>query len=107
MISNQIGFYANTSQRPFLKEIGLMLNNKIREWIKKVSLRRPESAEQAQFFSVFQSNGGKREATMKCESRSRRSEKKNTRKNTCNPQNRRNVLRFSDKQRQEGSEHEE
>ena len=33
--------------------------------------------------------------------------KKNTRKNTCNPQNRCNVLRFSDKQRQEGSEHEE
>ena len=72
-----------------------------------VSLRRPGSAEQAQFFSVFRSNGGKREATMKCESRSRRSEKKNTRKNTCDPQNRRNVLRFSDKQRQEGSEHEE
>ena len=41
-----------------------------------VSLRRPGSAEQAQFFSVFRSNGGKREATMKCESRSRRSEKK-------------------------------
>ena len=33
MISNQIGFYPNTSQRPILKEIGLMLNNKIREWI--------------------------------------------------------------------------
>ena len=33
MISNQIGFYANTSQRPILKEIGLILNNKIREWI--------------------------------------------------------------------------
>ena len=32
MISNQIGFYANTSQRPILKEIGLK-NNKIREWI--------------------------------------------------------------------------
>ena len=30
-----------------------------------VSLRRPESAEQAQFFSVFQSNGGKREAKKK------------------------------------------
>ena len=33
MISNQIGFYANTSQRPILKEIGLILNNKIRERI--------------------------------------------------------------------------
>ena len=62
---------------------------------------------QARLFSVFRSNGGKREATMKCESRSRRSEKKYTRKNTCNPQNRRNVLRFFDKQRQEWSEHEE
>ena len=28
-----------------------------------VSLRRPGSAEQAQFFSVFRSNGGKREAS--------------------------------------------
>ena len=33
MISNQIGLYANASQRPILKEIGLILNNKIREWI--------------------------------------------------------------------------
>ena len=33
MISIQIGFYANTSQRPILKEIGLILNNKIKEWI--------------------------------------------------------------------------
>ena len=33
MISIQIGFYANTRQRPILKEIGLILNNKIREWI--------------------------------------------------------------------------
>ena len=33
MISIQIGYYANTSQRPILKEIGLILNNKIREWI--------------------------------------------------------------------------
>ena len=33
MISIQIGFYANTSQRPILKEIGLILNNKIREWV--------------------------------------------------------------------------
>ena len=32
MISIQIGFYANTSQRPILKEIGLILNNKIRKW---------------------------------------------------------------------------
>ena len=29
MISIQIGFYANSSQRPILKEIGLILNNKI------------------------------------------------------------------------------
>ena len=33
MISIQIGFYANTIQRPLLKEIGLILNNKFREWI--------------------------------------------------------------------------
>ena len=33
MISIQIGFYANTSQRSILKEIGLILNNKIRKWI--------------------------------------------------------------------------
>ena len=33
MISIQIGFYANTSQRPILKEIGLILNKKIRERI--------------------------------------------------------------------------
>ena len=33
MISIQIGFYANISQRPILKEIRLILNNKIREWI--------------------------------------------------------------------------
>ena len=33
MISIQIVFYAITSQRPILKEIGLILNNKIREWI--------------------------------------------------------------------------
>ena len=33
MISIQIGFYANASQRPILKEIGLILNNKIMEWI--------------------------------------------------------------------------
>ena len=33
MMSIQIGFYANNSQRPILKEIGLILNNKIREWI--------------------------------------------------------------------------
>ena len=29
----QIGFYTNTGQRPILKEIKLILNNKIREWI--------------------------------------------------------------------------
>ena len=33
MIRIQIGFYANTGQRPFIKEIGLILNNKIKEWI--------------------------------------------------------------------------
>ena len=33
MISIQIGFYANTSQRPILNEIGLILINKIRQWI--------------------------------------------------------------------------
>ena len=33
MISIQIGFYVNTSQRPILKKIGLISNNKIREWI--------------------------------------------------------------------------
>ena len=32
MISIQIGFYANTSQRPILKEIELILNKKTREW---------------------------------------------------------------------------
>ena len=66
-----------------------------------VSLRRPGSAEQAQLFSVFRSNGGKREATVKRESRSRGVKK------TCAPENRRSFLRFSDKQRQEGSDHEE
>ena len=33
MISIQIGFYTNTGQRPILKEIKLILNNKIRECI--------------------------------------------------------------------------
>ena len=33
MISIQIEFYANTSQKPILKEIGLILNKKIRVWI--------------------------------------------------------------------------
>ena len=33
MISIQIGFYVNTSQRPILKKIGSILNNKIRDWI--------------------------------------------------------------------------
>ena len=41
-----------------------------------VSLRRPGSAEQAQFSSVFRSNGGRREATVKYESRSRGGVKK-------------------------------
>ena len=36
-----------------------------------VSLKRPGSSEQAQFFSVFRSNGGKQEATVRCESRLR------------------------------------
>ena len=34
-------------------------------------------------------------------------ERRSGKKNTCAPQNRRNLLRFSDKQRQVGSEHEE
>ena len=71
-----------------------------------VSLRRPGSAEKAQFFGVFRSKWGKRDATVKCESRLRGGVKK-TRKNTCAPQNRRNFLRFSNKQRHTGSEHEE
>ena len=33
MISIQIGLYANTSQTPILEEVGLILNNTIREWI--------------------------------------------------------------------------
>ena len=33
MISIEIRFYANNSQKPILNEIGLILNNKIREWI--------------------------------------------------------------------------
>ena len=33
MISIQIGFHANDSQRPFLKELGFILKDKIREWI--------------------------------------------------------------------------
>ena len=41
-----------------------------------VSLRRPGSAEQVQFFSVFWSNGGKCEATVKCDSRSKEGKKK-------------------------------
>ena len=49
-----------------------------------VSLRRPGSAEQVQFFSVFWSNGGKCEATVKCDSRSKEGKKK-TRKNTAAP----------------------
>ena len=32
MIRIQIGFYENNSQRPLLKEIGLILNEKTREW---------------------------------------------------------------------------
>ena len=69
-----------------------------------VSLKRPGSAEQAQFLSVFRSNGGKQEATVRCESRLRGGVEK---KNTCAPQNRRNLLRFSNKQKPVGSEHEE
>ena len=33
MISIQIEFYANTSQKPILKEVGSILNKKLREWI--------------------------------------------------------------------------
>ena len=69
-----------------------------------VLLRKPGSAEQVQFFSVLRSNRGKQEATVRCESRLRGGVEK---KSTCAPQNRRNLLRFSDKQRQVGSEHEE
>ena len=36
-----------------------------------VSLRRPGSAEQARIFSVYRLNGGKQEATVRCESRLR------------------------------------
>ena len=43
-----------------------------------VSLKRPGSAEQAQFFSVFRSNGGKQEATVRCESRLRGGVEKKT-----------------------------
>ena len=50
-----------------------------------LSLRRPGSAEQAQFFSVFRSNGGKREASVKCESRSRGGVKKNKIKQNKTP----------------------
>ena len=45
-----------------------------------VLLRRPGSEEQAQFFSVFRSKGGKHEATVWCESRLRGGVEK---KNTC------------------------
>ena len=43
-----------------------------------VSLKRPGSSEQAQFFSVFRSNGGKQEATVRCESRLRGGVEKKT-----------------------------
>ena len=33
MICIQTGINADTSERPILNEIGLILNNKIREWI--------------------------------------------------------------------------
>ena len=49
-----------------------------------VSLRRPGSEEQAQFFTVFRSNGGERES----ESHAREGvkiEKKSHQKNTCTP----------------------
>ena len=124
MISIQIGFYANTSQRPILKEIRLILNNKIRKWrnirstisrcralflfliIKKicfyhpfwyeerqergnhellVSLRRPGSVEEAQFFSVFWSNGGKRKASARANHAREEEWKMNHGKNTCTP----------------------
>ena len=41
-----------------------------------VSLRKPGSAEQAQFFSVFRSNGGKREASARAGLVSERRSKK-------------------------------
>ena len=89
-------FFFNQNGTPSCKERKQLL----------VSLRRPGSAEKAQFFGVFRSKWGKRDATVKCESRLRGGVKK-TRKNTCAPQNRRNFLRFSNKQRHTGSEHEE
>ena len=49
-----------------------------------VSLRRPESAEQA-IFQRFWSNGGKRKATAKCESRSRRGVQKRKKKHEKTP----------------------
>ena len=92
-------------KKKFVFTIRFDINKKTRERkpCPLVSLRRPGSAEQVQFFSVFRSNGGKQEATVRCESRLRGGVEK---KNTCAPQNRRNLLRFSDKQRQVGSEHE-
>ena len=54
-----------------------------------LSLRRPGSAEQAQFFSVFRSNGGKREASAKAsharEEEWKKTNKKTPPKNTCTP----------------------
>ena len=50
-----------------------------------VSLRRPGSAEQAQFFSVFRSNGGKRKASARASHAREEEWKIKPRKNTCTP----------------------
>ena len=92
-----IGFDANSYQRPillwekppylnvdvFIKKKGCFCNpfwyeerQERRNDEPLVSLRKPGSAEQAQFFSVFRSNGGKREASARaglvCERRSKK-----------------------------------
>ena len=69
---------SESSKESGLRALFLFFNNKMehprieKETRKKqergnheplVSLKRPGSAEQAQFFSVFRSNGGKREAS--------------------------------------------
>ena len=50
-----------------------------------VSLRRSGSAEQAQFFSVFCSNGGRREASARVSHAREEEYDKNHAKNTCTP----------------------
>ena len=84
---------SESSKESGLRALFLFFNNKMehprieKETRKKqergnheplVSLKRPGSAEQAQFFSVFRSNGGKQEATVRCESRLRGGVEKKT-----------------------------